>query len=69
MRCDGITKGGSRCKLDATYGSYCHQHAPETAEARRRAAARGGKAGGNGRAGTDLVGLKRSIHEVIDGVL
>jgi hypothetical protein len=49
VRCAGITKGGTRCRLDATHGSYCYQHSPETVEARKRNASRGGKAGGNGR--------------------
>ena len=50
MRCTAITRGGSRCKLEATHSSYCYQHSPETADERRRNARRGGKAGGNGRA-------------------
>ncbi len=50
MRCSGITRGGERCKLDATHGSYCWSHAPETAAARRHRAGKGGRAGGNGRA-------------------
>jgi hypothetical protein len=32
LRCAAITKGGSRCKLDTTHGSYCYQHSPETVE-------------------------------------
>jgi hypothetical protein len=47
--CSAITKPGTRCRLDATHGSYCYQHSPETVEERRRNARRGGKAGGNGR--------------------
>jgi hypothetical protein len=47
--CSAITKAGTRCRLDATHGSYCYQHSPETVEERRRNARRGGKAGGNGR--------------------
>jgi hypothetical protein len=50
LRCTAITRGGSRCKLEATHSSYCYQHSPETADERRRNARRGGKAGGNGRA-------------------
>ena len=46
MRCSGITRGGERCKLDATHGSYCWSHTPETAAARRHRAGKGGRAGG-----------------------
>ena len=55
MRCAAKTKGGSRCRLDATHGSYCYQHAPETEGERRRNASRGGRAGGNGRGGAGEV--------------
>jgi hypothetical protein len=53
MRCTGITKAGEQCRLEATHGSYCWSHAPETAEERRRRASKGGRAGGNGRGGGD----------------
>ncbi len=70
MRCAAITKAGERCRLDATHGSYCYQHSPETAEERHQAARRGGKAGGNGRGGlSELAGIKRDIRTVIDDVL
>ncbi len=69
MRCNGIKSGGDRCKLEATHGSYCWSHAPETADERRRRARRGGKSGGRGRPGADLADLKRDIRSVIDDVL
>jgi hypothetical protein len=69
VRCNGITSGGDRCKLEATHGSYCWSHSPETADERRKRASRGGKAGGRGRPGTDLADLKRDIRTVIDDVL
>jgi hypothetical protein len=65
MRCTAITRGGERCKLDATSGRYCWSHAPETAQARKQRGRRGGKARGVG----ELAEIKRSIREVIDGVL
>jgi hypothetical protein len=69
-RCAAITRAGGRCKLGATHGSYCYQHAPETARERQRNASRGGKAGGNGRAGlSELTSIKRDVRRVIDGVL
>ena len=49
MRCSGITKAKELCGNEATMGSYCWHHAPETADERHRRASRGGKAGGNGR--------------------
>jgi uncharacterized protein (DUF1501 family) len=65
MRCSAITKGGSRCKLDATPGSnYCWNHAPENAEARSRRARRGGKA----RGASEMAELKREIRRVIEAV-
>jgi uncharacterized protein (DUF1501 family) len=65
MRCAAITKGGSRCKLDATPGSnYCWNHAPENAEARSRRARRGGKA----RGASEMAELKREIRRVIEAV-
>ena len=70
-RCAAITKGGSRCRLDATHGSYCYQHSPETAEERRRNARKGGRAGGNGRSSgvPELVRIKGEIRGVLSGVL
>ncbi len=65
MRCAAITRGGERCKLDATSGSYCWSHAPENAEERKRRGRRGGKA----RGASELSEIKRDIREVIDGVL
>ncbi len=65
MRCNAITSGGSRCKLDATSGSYCWSHAPENAEERKRRGRRGGKA----RGASELSEIKREIRAVVDGVL
>ncbi len=71
MRCGAITRAGNRCKLEATHGSYCYQHSPETAEERRRSASRGGRAGGNGRGGSssrELAILKAKTAELYDEV-
>ena len=65
MRCSAITKGGERCKLEATNGSYCWSHAPGNEEARRRRGRRGGKARGAG----ELSEIKRAIRQTVDGVL
>ena len=64
MRCSAITSSGDRCKLDATNGSFCWSHAPETAQARKMRGRRGGKARGAG----ELAEIKRSIREVIEEV-
>ena len=65
MRCAAITRGGERCRLDATSGSYCWSHAPENAEARKRRGRRGGKA----RGASELSEVKREIKTVVADVL
>lgn len=50
MRCEAITRAGTRCKARATEGSsWCYNHDPARAAERSRNASKGGKAGGNGR--------------------
>lgn len=65
MRCAAITRGGSRCKLDATNSSFCWSHDPENAEARKQRGRRGGKARGAG----ELSEIKRDVRQLIDDVL
>jgi hypothetical protein len=65
VRCAAITRAGERCKLEATNGSYCWSHAPETAQARKQRGRRGGKARGTGEMGE----VKRQVRSVIAGVL
>ena len=65
MRCSAITRGGARCRLDATTGSYCWSHAPENAEARKQRGRRGGKA----RGASELSEVKRKISAVVSDVL
>jgi hypothetical protein len=71
MRCASITRAGGLCKLEATHGSYCYSHAPETADERRRRARRGGKAGGNGRARSspELQEVKNLLKDLTDRVI
>jgi hypothetical protein len=70
MRCAAITRAGERCRLDATHGSYCYQHAPETAEERRRNARKGGKAGGNSRPGlSEITEAKSWIRGLVSKLL
>lgn len=61
MRCAAITRAGARCRLEATHGSYCYQHAPETAERRKQRASRGGRTGGNGRAGGSEISQAKGV--------
>jgi hypothetical protein len=70
-KCTGITRAGERCKGIAIDGSdYCYAHDPDRAEERRRNAHKGGKAGGNGRAGlSELTAIKRAIRATIDAAL
>ncbi|MDP9478287.1 MAG: hypothetical protein M3R38_21845, partial [Actinomycetota bacterium] len=71
MRCAAITRAGGRCKGEATHGSYCWSHAPETAEARKRRARKAGRAGGNGRSSglSETAEAKRWIRGLVAKVL
>ncbi len=71
MRCAAITRAGGRCRLDATHGSYCYQHSPETASARSRNARKAGRAGGNGRSSglSETAEAKRWIRGLVAKVL
>ena len=58
-KCTAITRGGDRCKGIAIDSSgYCYAHHPEHADARKRAAQRGGKRGGRGRPIAELGSLR-----------
>jgi hypothetical protein len=68
MRCEAITRAGSRCRLNATPGAaWCYSHDPARVEERRRNARKAGRSGGNGRAagGSELGQLKRQIRDLI----
>jgi hypothetical protein len=69
LRCATITKGGSHCKLPATHGPYCRQHAPEFADERRRDARRGGRIAGRGRPLTELREVKHRLLQLAEQVL
>jgi hypothetical protein len=69
MRCQALTKAGDQCQLTASYGSYCHAHAPETAERRRDYASKGGKTSGRGRGSAgEIPTLRREIRDLIDEI-
>ena len=58
-KCTAITRGGDRCKGIAIDSSgYCYAHHPDHADARKRAAHRGGKRGGRGRPIAELGALR-----------
>jgi hypothetical protein len=72
-QCSAIKGDTQRCNARAITGStYCWNHAPEYAEARRRNARKGGHQGGKGRPnpGTaDLVRLQRAFEDLAERVL
>ena len=69
--CAAITRAGERCKAEATQGSYCWNHAPEKAEARKQRARRGGRSGGNGRSPglSETAEAKRWIKDLVSRLL
>src|SRR5215207_7490563 len=71
MRCAAITRAGERCKAEATHGSYCWNHAPEFAEARKQRARKGGARGGNGRSSglSETAEAKRYIKSLVARLL
>ncbi len=69
-KCTAITRGGGRCRGVAIDGSgLCYSHHPDHEQDRRRAARKGGKAGGRGRPTTELARLKDRFEELADKVL
>ncbi len=68
--CSGITEAGGRCKSIAISGSdYCHSHHPDRADARRRAARKGGQRGGRGRPASEVSELKGQLSDLYAAVL
>jgi hypothetical protein len=68
--CSGIRADGGRCGAQATREStWCVNHHPDYAEARKRRASKGGKRGGRGRPSAELARLQRRFEELADGVL
>ena len=69
-KCTAITRGGDRCKGIAIDSSgYCYAHHPDHAEARRRAAHKGGKRGGRGRPLAEIAEIKAELQKIIDRVI
>jgi hypothetical protein len=73
-KCTAFTRGGDRCKGIAIDSSgYCYAHHPDHADARKRAAHRGGKRGGRGRPIAELGTLRDENadirHRLLEGEL
>ncbi len=71
-RCSARKSDGTPCvRIVGASQTYCYAHAPDKADARRRAASTAGKAGGNGRQGgaatDELVDIKRQLRAVLGG--
>jgi hypothetical protein len=68
--CTAITGSGTRCKGIAIDSSgLCHAHHPDRAEARSRAARRGGKRGGRGRPMAEVSDVKDLLRKLAEDVL
>ena len=69
-QCTSITRGGERCKGVAIDSSgLCYAHSPNHANARKRAARKGGQRGGRGRPQADLNALKDRLISLGEDVL
>ena len=69
-QCTSITRGGERCKgvaIDAS--DLCYAHSPSHADARKRAARKGGQRGGRGRPTTELASIKDRLERLAEDVL
>ena len=69
-QCTSITRGGERCRgvaIDAS--GLCYAHSPSHADARKRAARKGGQRGGRGRPTTELASIKDRLERLAEDVL
>jgi hypothetical protein len=69
-QCTAITRSGERCRgvaIDAS--GLCYSHSPNHADARKRAARKGGQRGGRGRPATELFVLKSRLEGLAEDVL
>ncbi len=68
--CGEKTRNGGACKGVAIDSSgLCHAHHPDRADARRRAASKGGKRGGRGRPMVEVANMKAQLSDLYTGVL
>ena len=69
-RCLGTKRDSSPCTVSVEPPqTYCWWHDPANADARKQAAARGGKRAGRGRPQAELSDIKRRLSELADDVL
>lgn len=65
IRCRGVKSNGEQCTLTVEPpDSYCWHHAPDRAEARRRAASKAGSS----RPSTEIRDLKQEVRDLIASV-
>lgn len=68
-RCLGTKRDNSPCTVTVEAPqNYCWWHDPENAQARKQAAAKGGRRAGRGRPQAELNQLKGEVREVIEAV-
>ena len=69
-RCAGAKADGTGCeRIVGASQTHCFAHDPSKAEARSRAAAKGGKAGGRGRPQVEIADVKKELRAIIGDVL
>jgi predicted RNA-binding Zn ribbon-like protein len=69
-RCPGTKRDNSPCTVSVEPPqTYCWWHDPANADARKQAAARGGKRAGRGRPQAELSDIKRRLSDLADDVL
>ena len=69
-RCLGTKRDNSPCTVSVEPPqTFCWWHDPANADARKRAAARGGKRAGRGRPQAELSDIKRRLSDLADDVL
>src|SRR5919112_6335238 len=69
-RCLGTKRDNSPCTVSLEPPqTFCWWHDPANADARKQAAARGGKRAGRGRPQAELSDIKRRLSELADDVL
>jgi predicted RNA-binding Zn ribbon-like protein len=70
IRCLGTKRDNSPCTVSVEPPqTYCWWHDPANADARKQAAARGGKRAGRGRPQAELSDIKRRLSDLADDVL
>ena len=69
-RCPGTKRDNSPCTVSVEPPqTYCWWHDPANADARKQAAARGGKRAGRGRPQAELSDIKMRLSDLADDVL